>query len=139
MSIVEGIAESVASELLRAMFETGLLKKNTILEQARKKALIGQRLKEVDRYAPSFTLPDEIAAWPTVIEEAVLLKPERSYVGAPPETVARSQMNNRRAKNTRDGMKALEHENKTPYTLDIPMLGLHGSRKEGCCGSIRRR
>ena len=42
MSIVEGIAESVASELLRAMFETGLLKKNTI-RAGEKEGLIGQR------------------------------------------------------------------------------------------------
>lgn len=114
LAMVKGISEAVAGEVLRAMEEQKLIASVNVRDP------YGDSKKNVDRYFP-FTAPAEMKAYPSAIEEAVMVEAETNFIGKAPEKVAQFQMNNPRARNTKDQQKALKAENDTVYTVNLPV------------------
>jgi hypothetical protein len=128
-ALSRGIAESMASEVLSAMVENDLIgsHKFTVTREDGLK----EPKKDFERFVPMDLKGSPIESYPSAIEEAVLIDHEPEYhVGIPPQRVARTQMNNPRVENTAEARKAIEHENKTPYLANIPLITLWQSMGE---------
>lgn len=111
---VEGIPEAVAKEVLRGMVATGGF---TVSE-------INTGAKTFDIYKP-FQLPAEEAlnAYPTAIEDAVLVEPEETrFIGEPSKRVPRSQLRNELAPLTEQQKAAIEAEQQTPHFINSQMV-----------------
>lgn len=132
---VEGIPEAVAAELMRAMVENGDL---TIMQLAYTSDGVlvdftgGTKpegtVKQFDRLIPRIrTKEDPLGTFPSAIEQAVLKTPEDvTYIGADVEVpVAKKQLRNPLVDNTEQQLAAIENEQSTEYTLNVPMAGFY--------------
>lgn len=128
LALIEGIAEGMAGEIVRALEDQGLLivTEVTVTDKEGLPVPAGKKTskKTIYRYTPNWDRIADLAAWPSVIEEAVMLDPEINFIGKPSKKVAETQMNNPGVNNTEDGKKALAHENQTPYYFDLSMVDL---------------
>lgn len=131
---VEGIPESVAAELMRAMVETGDL---TVLQLA---YLNDGTLVQYDGNKPEGTVKtfdrviprerseeDLLNTFPSAIEQAVLKTPEDvTYIGSSVVIpVAEKQLRNPLVDNTPQQLAAIENEQSTVYTLNPQMAGFY--------------
>lgn len=131
---VEGIPESVAAELMRAMVETGDL---SIMQLA---YLKDGTLVQYDGAKPEGTIKtfdrvivrergeeDLLNTFPTAIEQAVLKVPEDvTYIGADVKVpVAEKQLRNPLVDNTDQQLAAIKNEQATEYRLNLPMVAFY--------------
>jgi hypothetical protein len=130
----EGIPESVAAELMRALESEGLIQTKTLYFTADGQLVSGEKpkgvVKTIDRIIPS-KLSEEspIRAFPTAIEMAVMKTPEEtSYIGSGQKIpVADTQMRNPLVQNTAQQKAAIEAEQSTPYYIQPRMSGLYAA------------
>jgi len=111
---VEGIPEAVAKEIIRGLMSSGGLTRTRLEYDS----------KTLDVYAP-FRLPAEEAlnAYPTAIEDAVLVEPEETrFIGEPSKRVPRSQLRNELAPLTEQQKAAIEAEQQTPHFINSQMV-----------------
>lgn len=113
---VRGIAEGVASEVLRGLQASGMLIED------------GRKIDGKDHVLFRFTDEaqdhfDKIAAFPSAIEEAVLIEPENvNFIGTPPSEVATNQLHGSPVPLLDQQKQALEAAQNTPFTLNLNML-----------------
>jgi len=113
---VRGIAEGVASEVLRGLQASGMLIED------------GRKIDGKDHVLFRFTDEaqdhfDRIAAFPSAIEEAVLVEPENvNYIGSAPGEVATNQLHGSPVPLLDQQKQALEAAQNTPFTLNLNML-----------------
>lgn len=118
-SATVGIPQAVATEVLTAMIEVGLVEYNKIRPEGATQDL------------NVFTLDHEqlgtgYEAYPTFLAEMANSEiVEPMYFGDATVPVAKTQMNNADVALTDDQKKAIEHEQKTPFYLNQPMLELY--------------
>lgn len=131
---VEGIPESVAAELMRAMVETGdltvlqlaYLNDGTLVQYSGKKP--EGTVKTFDRVIPRERGEEDLLnTFPSAIEQAVLKTPEDvTYIGADVViSVAEKQLRNPLVDNTPQQLAAIENEQSTVYTLNPQMAGFY--------------
>ena len=131
---VEGIPESVAAELMRAMVETGDL---TVMQLAYLKdgTLVQYEGAKPEGTVKSFDRvlvrergeEDLLNTFPTAIEQAVLKTPEEvTYIGADAKVpVAQQQLRNPLVDNTDQQLAAIKNEQATEYRLNLPMVAFY--------------
>ena len=115
----DGIAEAMASEILRGFIDIRLVAVNRIrLDQAD-----GMRTpKDIDRFIIT-DFGDTLAGFPTAIDSAVLIeKDDVFFLDGDIPPVAKTQMNNPDVANSTDQLLAIEGENNTPYTMNVPVF-----------------
>lgn len=118
-SATVGIPQAVATEVLTAMIEVGLVEYNKIRPEGATQDL------------NVFTLDHEqlgtgYEAYPTFLAEMANSEiVEPMYFGDATVPVAKTQMNNADVALTDDQKKAIEQEQKTPFYLNQPMLDLY--------------
>lgn len=131
---VEGIPESVAAELMRAMQQTGDISvlQLALLDNGNLVAYEGTKpkgtVKQFDRIIPrERDAEDLLNTFPAAIETAVLKTPEDvRYIGKDVKVpVADTQLRNPLVQNTDQQVAAIKNEQKTEYTLNAPMAGLY--------------
>jgi len=142
---VEGIPESVAAELMRAMVETGDL---SIMQLA---YLKDGTLVQYDGAKPEGTVKsfdrvlvrergeeDLLNTFPTAIEQAVLKVPEDvTYIGTVVKVpVAQKQLRNPLVDNTDQQLAAIENEQATEYRLNLPMVAFYQGLGENTLVSL---
>lgn len=131
---VEGIPESVAAELMRAMVETGdltvlqlaYLNDGTLTQYEGKKP--EGTVKTFDRVIPRERGEEDLLnTFPSAIEQAVLKTPEDvAYIGTDVKIpVAQKQLRNPLVDNTPQQVAAIENEQSTEYTLNPQMAGFY--------------
>jgi hypothetical protein len=120
LGLTKGIPEAVAAEIIRALNHpnTNLMDSGRTNPQLRMKI----EQKDVDRYVPYPFVQTELKAFPTAIEEAVLIDPEPDlYVGEAPTKIAATQLNNPKVQNSKQQRAAITAEQNTGFKLDKPM------------------
>lgn len=142
---VEGIPESVAAELMRAMVETGDL---SIMQLA---YLKDGTLVQYDGAKPEGTVKsfdrvlvrergeeDLLNTFPTAIEQAVLKVPEDvTYIGADVKVpVAEKQLRNPLVDNTDQQLAAIKNEQATEYRLNLPIVAFYQGLGENALVSL---
>lgn len=118
-SATVGIPQAVATEVLTAMIEVGLVEYNKIKPEGATQDLNTFKLDHEQ-------LGTGYEAYPTFLAEMAnseIIEP--MYFGDAIVPVAKTQMNNEDVKLTSDQTKAIEHEQKTPFFLNEPMLDLY--------------
>ena len=131
---VEGIPESVAAELMRAMVETGdlsimqlaYLKDGTLVQYDGAKP--EGAIKTFDRVLVRERGEEDLLnTFPTAIEQAVLKVPEDvTYIGADVKVpVAEKQLRNPLVDNTDQQLAAIKNEQATEYRLNLPIVAFY--------------
>jgi len=118
-SATVGIPQAVATEVLTAMIEVGLVEYNKIRPEGATQDLNTFKLDH-DQLGTGYE------AYPTFLAEMAnseIIEP--MYFGDAVVPVAKTQMNNADVALTSDQVKAIEHEQKTPFFLNQPMLDLY--------------
>jgi hypothetical protein len=118
-SATVGIPQAVATEVLTAMIEVGLVEYNKIKPEGATQDLNVFKLDHEQ-------LGTGYEAYPTFLAEMAnseIIEP--MYFGDAVVPVAKTQMNNADVALTSDQVKAIEHEQKTPFFLNQPMLDLY--------------
>lgn len=123
----EGIPEAIAAEILRVMQKNNWITTETVT-LTEKDGLPAGQVRTVDRLIPGSIAQDSpLRAFPSAIEQAVLLEPEEvSYIGEgnlPP--VATDQLRNPGVKNTVQQLEAIKNEQSTPYYVNPHMAGFY--------------
>lgn len=131
---VEGIPESVAAELMRAMVETGdltvlqlaYLNDGTLVQYDGKKP--EGTIKTFDRVIPRERGEEDLLnTFPSAIEQAVLKTPEDvAYIGTNVKIpVAQKQLRSPLVDNTDQQLAAIENEQSTEYRLNLPIVAFY--------------
>lgn len=125
----EGIAESVAGEILRALIAQNLVGVDKIKLTVADGLPVGSDPKTIDRYITNKeAIPEAIRAFPDAIESLVMIEPEGVvYMGDRLPPVPKGQMNNEDVPLTADQISAIKQEQKTPFYVDTHMLGFFNS------------
>ena len=114
-----GIPQAVATEILRAMIEVKLINTEPVQPAG---APYPINVFKLDHEM----LGTGYEAYPTFLAEMAnsdIIEP--MYFGDVVVPVAKTQMNNEDVKLTADQIKAIEHEQKTPFYLNQPMVDLY--------------
>lgn len=118
-SATVGIPQAVATEVLTAMIEVGLVEYNKIRPEGATQDL---NVFSLDHEQ----LGTGYEAYPTFLAEMANSEiVEPMYFGDATVPVAKTQMNNADVALTADQKKAIEQEQKTPFYLNQPMLDLY--------------
>lgn len=126
LGYVKGIPAAMGAELLRIMVDNeqiGVTRVNVSREGVILPSEEGA-YRTVDIYHPlKLDKEDPIMAYPTAIEEAVLVEPEeRMYLGDDRPSVSATQLRNPGVENTPESRAALKKEIDTPFYLHKPMV-----------------
>ncbi len=126
ISLAKGIAEAMASEIIEAMLDNGLMNSGVQSEKKGKPTGINAHLrmeidgKTVDRYqvTPLEGNLEELRSFPTAIEEAIMLDPEIDIsVGQKLTKIAETQLNSPQVPNTENQKEAIRAEQDTAHNL----------------------
>lgn len=129
LSYTQGIPEQMAAEVIESMIDLGMIE---VTETDISENLDGT--KTLKQYKPIVVSDDSaLRSFPTAIENAVLIEPEEiNYIGDDVTIpVARTQMRNRLANNTKQQREAIERKQQVPFYIDTTMLNLVISLGEG--------
>ncbi|WBQ32526.1 virion-associated RNA polymerase [Erwinia phage Kuerle] len=128
---VKGIPASVASEIMRAFEQAGLVETTTqnftVTDaegnvQPRKIDFTALKLDDTE---DSKQLTNTLMQYPSAIDDAVLVEPEeKRYTGDERPPIARTQMRNAEVRNTPEQIAVLKNVQNTPYRLHMPMVSL---------------
>lgn len=126
LGYTRGIPLAMASEMLQALVAAGGVEVNRIYLSDTGVMLQDEKgaTKTIDIYRPLKQDKDSIIrAFPTAIEEAVLVTPEeKTYFGDERPSVPRDQLRNPGTENTPEDRAALKNEINTPFKLHKPMV-----------------
>lgn len=120
----DGIVENVASEVMTAMEDLGMMEIDTIkiTDQDGKPRTINRYIVQ----RPS--MDADIMAFPDAIEKAVSTEPEEKYYfGDAKPPVATGQMNNGDVPLTADQKVALANEQETPFYANVSMINFYSA------------
>lgn len=145
---VQGIAESMAAELLEAMIQTGAIRVIQVtfrgtpegtqiaVEGSKKDKVItvsNQYVVEGGKHNVDFYTSNDITDTqalvelaPTLIEKVVLVTPDDvQFIGDSRPPVAKTQLRNPVVDNTPDQIAMIKVEQKTPHYINQPMVDLY--------------
>ncbi len=139
LGYTQGIPEAVGAEVLTILREFGLIE---IVEHdvpqlnAGQPGPDGKPIPPVKTYSKIvFSTPDDLSEvmprlreLPQLLDTAVLVEPEeKSFIGAPPQRVAKTQMRNRLVENTPEQLQAIRNEQNTQHFIDTTQVDLYGA------------
>ncbi|QDH84159.1 hypothetical protein Axy13_050 [Achromobacter phage vB_AxyP_19-32_Axy13] len=131
LGYTRGIPLAMASEMLRALVAHGGVEVNRIYLSESGVMLKDEKgaHKTIDMYSPKKQADDSaLRAYPTAIEEAVLIEPEeKTFFGEDRPSVPRDQLRNPGVENTPEQRAALKKEIETPFYLHQPMVDFYSA------------
>jgi hypothetical protein len=117
----DGIAEALAKEIIDTMVDGGLLVREFPLNKVIPSSKTAKE-RTVEIYYPAENVLPETGI-PDLIERMVMRKPDTvNFVGTPPKNIAQTQVNNSKAKLTREQKAAIRARQAVPFFVNTSML-----------------
>lgn len=132
-SYTQGIAESVAGEVILAFIELGYIVPTQIDINKQTDDTVKTNKKLNWNVFDEFPENSPIKTFPSVIEHIVMIDPEETnFIGEPPTNVSQTQLRNSSAPLTSQQKAAQKAEQQTKHYLNIPIFKLYrGMGSEG--------